>query len=300
MSSNVSGLAAMVGLNLGNSSGEDALSPELYPSIVQSTPFLLDLFNVHVKDKAEKVDTTLYVYLHKYQRVPWWSSVLSLPFKGIGWAVSLFREKEPEPAGPMKYNSFRLSKEQSEVAKALSDCIVLDVDKKTGVIQLAVTMQDPYISAVLTDTVVHNLQNYITDYRTRKARKDLDFAEKLYNEAKVAYTEKQEAYAAFADANQNIVRQTYMAEQERLQNEMNLAYGVYSQVAQQLQIAKAKVQEVTPVYTVIQPASIPLAPSKPRKVILLIGFIFLGGVGSIGWILFLKDFAKMWKKKTIK
>lgn len=61
-------LAAMAGFNLGSSSGEDALSPELYPDIVSSTPFLIGLFDVNVKDQAGKIDTTLYAYLGRHQR----------------------------------------------------------------------------------------------------------------------------------------------------------------------------------------------------------------------------------------
>ena len=99
-------------------------------------------------------------------------------------------------------------------------------------------------------------------------------------------------------ANQNIILLSYRAEQERLQNEMSLAYNVYTQVAQQLQMAKAKVQEITPVYTVVQPATVPLRPSKPSKPMILIGFVFLAGVGSVGWILFIKDLLKGWKKQT--
>ena len=97
---------------------------------------------------------------------------------------------------------------------------------------------------------------------------------------------------------QNIILLSYRAEQERLQNEMSLAYNVYTQVAQQLQMAKAKVQEITPVYTVVQPATVPLRPSKPSKPMILIGFVFLAGVGSVGWILFIKDLLKGWKKQT--
>ena len=92
---------------------------------------------------------------------------------------------------------------------------------------------------------------------------------------------------------------SYRAEQERLQNEMNLAYQVYTQVSQQLQMARAKVQEITPVYTVVQPATVPLQPAKPNKIMILIGFVFLAGVGSVGWILFVKDLLKGWKKQTI-
>ena len=173
-------------------------------------------------------------------------------------------------------------------------------DKKTGVTTLTVTMQDPLISAALTDTVMHCLQNYITDYRTNKARHDLAFTEKLFNEAQENYYEAQQKYARFMDGNQNIIMQSFRTEQERLQNEMNLAYGVFTQVSQQLQLAKAKVQEITPVYTVVQPATVPLRPAKPNKIMILIGFVFLAGVGSIGWILFVKDLLNGWKKQPEK
>ena len=289
-------LAAMAGINMGSSVGEDALYPDLYPDIVSSTPFLTELFDVKVKDDKEKIDTTLYAYLDEHQRAPWWSAIVSAPFKVLGWTISLFKDDEAEGSGVL--DPFRLTKEEANIAEALSKRIAVSVDKKTGVTTLTVTMQDPLISASLTDTVMCRLQNYITEYRTNKARHDLAFTEKLYIEAKNNYTEAQGKYASFVDANQNIILLSYRAEQERLQNEMNLAYNVYTQVAQQLQMAKAKVQEITPVYTVVQPATVPLRPSKPSKPMILIGFVFLAGVGSVGWILFVKDLLKGWKKQT--
>ena len=287
-------LAAMAGINMGSSVGEDALYPDLYPDIVSSTPFLTELFDVKVKDDKEKIDTTLYAYLDEHQRAPWWSAIVSAPFKVLGWTISLFKDDEAEGSGVL--DPFRLTKDEANIAEALSKRIAVSVDKKTGVTTLTVTMQDPLISASLTDTVMCRLQNYITEYRTNKARHDLAFTEKLYIEAK--NTEAQGKYASFVDANQNIILLSYRAEQERLQNEMNLAYNVYTQVAQQLQMAKAKVQEITPVYTVVQPATVPLRPSKPSKPMILIGFVFLAGVGSVGWILFVKDLLKGWKKQT--
>ena len=147
-------LAAMAGINLGTSSGEDALSPELYPDIVSSTPFLIELFDVKVKDQKAKVDTTLYAYLKEEQRSPWWSAIFSAPFKVLGWTLSLFKD-EPEE-GDAKLDPFRLTKDESAIADALSKRISVSVDKKTGVTTLSVTMQDPLISASLTDTVMHS------------------------------------------------------------------------------------------------------------------------------------------------
>lgn len=295
-SSNLGALAAMAGVNLRTSAGEDALSPELYPDIVSSTPFLTSLFDVRVQDGEAEIDTTLYVYLKDYQRAPWWGVITSAPFRAIGWVSSLFKDEAEEQGGAAELNPFHLTQEESNIANALSGRIAVDVDKKTGVTTLTVTMQDPLISASLTDTIMHSLQNYITDYRTNKARHDLAYMEKLYKEARQEYMEAQEKYARFADTNLDLNRLIYRAEQERLQNEMNLAFQVYTQVAQQLQMAKAKVQEITPVYTVVQPATVPLSAAKPSKMLILVAFVFLAGVVSVGWILFVKDFIQNWRK----
>lgn len=283
----LSSLAAMAGFNLNATSTADAIYPDLYPDIVTSTPFITGLFNVQVKDLDEEVDTTLYCYLNEHQRVPWWTLITSAPFKALGWVISLSTEEEKEDA---ILDPFHLTKEEADIAKELSERITVSVDKKTGVTTLSVTMQDARISACLTDTVVRRLQDYITEYRTTKARQDFQFQEKLFERKKKEYEKAQENYAKFADANKNIILLSYRAEQERLENEMRLAYQVYTSVAQQLQMAEAKVQEITPVYTIIEPATIPIKASKPRKTLMLLGIVFLTGLCCVSWILFGRDF----------
>ena len=290
-------LAAMAGINLGSSAGEDALSPELYPDIVKSTPFVLDLFNIGVD--YEKTSLSLYNYMLDEQKSPWWSTLIALPMKAVGGVLSLFKSDDSmDSLGKSEGKILQLSQEESQVIKSLADRISVSVDNKTGVTTLAVTMQDPYISAGVTDTVMHSLQNYITTYRTNKARHDLEFTIKLHDEAKEKYYEAQQRYARYVDGNRNVVLQSFRTEEERLQNEMNLAYSVYNQVAQQLQMSKAKVQEITPVYTVVQPAIVPLTPSKPSKLMILIGFVFLAGIASVGWVLFLRDWISELRKPS--
>ena len=260
---------------------------------MSSTPFVTGLFDVPVRNMDGEISTTLYDYMDEYQRVPWWSYIISAPFKALGWIVSLFKESEEEAE---KLDPFQLTKEQTDIVKALSSHIGVSVDKKTGVTTISVTMQDPRISACLTDTVVNRLQSYIIDYRTNKARKDFHFQEKLFERKKKEYEQAQENYAKFADANKNIILQSYRAEQVRLENEMNLAYQVYTSVAQQLQIAEAKVQEITPVYTIVEPATIPVKASKPSKALLLVGFVFFTGVVCVGWVLFGRSFLQTVEK----
>ena len=281
----LSALAGMAGINVNAGESSDALYPELYPDIVSSVGFTTELFPVSVEDEEGELKTTLYNYLKEEQRSPWWSAILSFPFKCIGWITSLFRDEEEENVG-QGIDPFRLTKDETGVVKMLNERISVSVDKKTSVITLSVTMQDPLISATMTDTVMQKLQNYITEYRTNKARHDLDFTQKLYDEAQKKYYVAQQAYADYVDMNQNISLRSVQTRQERLQNEMNLAYNLYNQTAQQLQLAKAKVQENTPVYTIVQAATVPLKASKPSKLMLLVGFVFLAGVMSVGWVLF--------------
>ena len=286
-------LASMAGINLGSSGGADAVFPELYPDIVASVPFIVHLFDVEVQDEKGELTTSTYDWLENHTRSPWWSAVIRLPFKALGWVRSLFSDNEESGAGR---DTFRLTRDENEIAKALSERISVMVDKKTSVVTLSVTMQDPLVSAMLTDTVMRNLQRYVTEYRTDKARNDLEFTQRLFDESQSSYYAAQERYARYMDANQNIVLRSVRTEQERLQNEMNLAYQVYTQMAQQLQLAKAKVQEATPVYAVVQPATVPLRPSKPSKMMILAGFIFLGGAAAAGWILFGRDLLRSFRQ----
>lgn len=290
----LSSLASLAGISLNTSSGADAIYPELYPDIVSSTPFLTGLFNIPVQSMDGGINTTLYDYMDEHQRSAWWTYVISAPFDALGWVISWFKEVEENEE---RFDPFHLTKEQMAIVKTLNGLIGVAVDKKTGVATISVTMQDARISACLTDTVVNRLQSYIIDYRTNKARKDFQFQEQLFERKKKEYEQAQTNYAKFTDANKNIILQSYRAEQVRLENEMNLAYQVYTSVAQQLQIAEAKVQEITPVYTIVEPATIPVKASKPNKAILLIGFVFLTGMGSVVWILLGQDFVRSLRKK---
>ncbi len=279
---NMGTLAAMAGINLGSMNSEDAIGPDLYPQIINSTPFLVDLFKVKVVSLDTTIQTTLYDYMEDYQKKAWWGHVMSFPFK----LLKLFSKNKEKENDEIDY--FKLTRKQLDLTKMLKKRISSDVDNKNGTIFLSVKMQDPLISAMLANVVKDNLQKYIVNYRTNKARQDLYFAETLFEEAKEKYYIAQQAYATYTDGNLNVVKARYQAEADRLENEMELAYNVYNQVAQQLQLAKVKVQEITPIYTVIQPAVVSVNAASPNKLLILICMVFFAIVLSSGWIL-LKD-----------
>jgi uncharacterized protein involved in exopolysaccharide biosynthesis len=58
-------------------------------------------------------------------------------------------------------------------------------------------------------------------------------------------------------------------------------------MAQVLTQAKLKVQDQTPVFTVIEPAKVPLIKSKPKGMIIAMGLMFVGAFVGVG-VVFLK------------
>lgn len=287
-----SGLASMAAFFRGGSVGADspdALNATLAPDIVASTPFLLELFNARVVSQDKQIDTTFTAYLDE-QKSSWIGYVLKAPGMAIGGIKSLFTDEEEEKKDTIQNGAIELNEKDAAKLSNLRQTIKVESDKKTGITTLTVTLQDPKITATIADTVVSKLQQYISAYRTRKAKEDCQYLEMLYKERQQEYYAAQQRYARYVDANSNVVFQSTMAERERLQNDMNLAYQVYSQVAQQLQVARAKVQEEKPVFAVVEPAVVPLNPSGTSRKIIVLGFIFLAVAFTGAWKLWGKTY----------
>lgn len=289
------GLASLASSFLGGSMGNspDALNAALSSEIVASTPFLLELFDTRVQTLDGELDTTLAAYLDE-QRGSWLGAVLSAPGRVIGAIKGLFTE---EADTVTMLNPFQLTKEESQKVGALRKSITADIDKKTGITTLSVTLQDPKVTAIVADSVVTKLQQYIINYRIAKAKEDCAYLEQLYKERQQEYYEAQQRYARYVDANKSLVLQSVRTEQERLQNDMNLAYQVYSQVAQQLQVARAKIQEEKPVFAVVEPATVPLQPSGTSRKVILVGIVFLAVCCTAAWKLLGQEYWQQLKSK---
>ena len=294
-SSGLSALASSFGVNLGSRAGgmgSEALFPTLYPDLMNSTDFKTSLFDVPVtiegnKKKGEKDRTmSYYDYLCKEQKKPWWSSAIGGTMKAI---KGLFSKPKPKPEEKENLDPFRLTKKQTAVVKAINSLVVCDVDKKTMVITINVTDQNAVICATMADTVKTRLQNFITEYRTSKVRVDLEYNQKIYKESKARYDKARRMYADFVDHNQDIMLESVRQRQTELENEMQLQYNAYQQVAAQLLAAEAKVQEETPAFTTLQSATVPVVKAGPKRAQMCLIFAFLAFLGTTVWILYKED-----------
>ncbi len=287
--SGLTGLAAsFLGGSAGIGSSVDALNVSLSSDIVSSTPFLLELLNMQViVDKGET--KTLSDYL-KTESSPWWSYIIGLPNMVIRGTKNLLADKEELSTEKRQQGGIvALTKKEKEQIDVLKKNIMAAIDKKTAITNISVTLQNPIIATVVADSVVHKLQEYIIGYRTSKVKEDCAYLERLFKERQQEYYATQKKYADYIDSHDNLILQSVRTEQERFQNDMNLAYHIYSQVANQLQVSRAKVQEEKPVFAVVEPAVVPLKPSGMGLKIYVLLFVFLSVFGTLVWVLFGKS-----------
>ena len=291
-SGNLSSMAALLGLGAVQiGSGTDAMNISLFPEICKSTPFLVDLLDVPLTSYVSEAQLEQGVNPHQTTVYKHFSEE-DVVKKGLAkWRYELAQKKHPEKPYTGVSDPTELTPKQAKVVKALSQSISADVDNKTGVTTVSVIMDDRMMAKQLADTVCTRLQAYVSDYRTKKATADYDYYSQLAEEARQDLVKAQAAYAASVDYDRSVILQSATAVKERLRNEATLANQLYSQMVQQRELARAKIQEDRPVYAVVQPAVLPQKPMNSRvKRVLMWGFI--GGFLAVAWYGFGADFFK--------
>ena len=267
-------LAGLAGVDLGGMGGTDAVRPDLYPNILQSTPFLMDVMNMKV-------------YASKYKRTMVMSKFME-ENENQALATRLFGKSDEKDKDAFVVNpttipleTIRLDKKQDELIKEFQKRIGTTLDKKTGVISIAVKMQDPVIAATIVRYAQDYLTKYVVTYRTEKTLKDIKFLGDRLNEAKRRYDNALYSYSSYQDRNKGLFLNIAKDEGKKLQYEVDLSYNLYSELAKQLEEAKIKVHRETPIFKVLEPAQIPVKKSEPKRSVMVLGFAFLGLILSM-------------------
>lgn len=279
-------LASTFGFNMNNVQTHDAFHPELYPDLIATNPFIVDLFDVRVKTIDGEIDTDYYTYLTKHQA----KTFYKIPFNWLKKQIrNLVSPKEERPSsggsGGSRFNPFMLSEETNQVVEMVRSLISCSVDKKTFVITISVEDQDPLICAAMADSVRVRLQDFITKYRTSKARIDMNYYKQLTDSAQTEYQTALAKYSAYSDAHQNSILQAFLSERDELENEVGMRLNAYTTMAAQYEAAKAKVQESTPAFTVLKPASVPIKAARPKRMIFVAAMLVLVTMGTTAYLL---------------
>lgn len=279
--SQISSLAASFGFSFAKG-GNDAISPTLYPDLFKSTGFLVSLLDIEVTTSDGEETMDYYTYMATRQKEnPW-----KVPTKKLKKFIHYIATGEPEPAVSKidSIDAFRLNRFDTGVIKSISEKIRCSVDKKTNVITLSITAQDPLIAATLAVEIEKRLQTFITDYRTKKSRIDYDYYTQLTDSASQAYSEALEAHSTYADSH---LHTTWTREQNMLkylQGEVNMKSSIYTAMNSRKEAAMAKLQDHTPVFTTIRTATVPAKPAGPKRMIFVASMLMLATIVMLLWM----------------
>ena len=286
-------LAALAGIDMGMQTAASDLSPLVYPEIVNSVPYRLELMHapLHYKKCDHPISMFDYAlsgiekpgvffYIKKYTiGLP---SVIINAIRGpkpdvvYGYATSSADTVEIRPVV--------VTANEQKMLDVFGRIVSLDVNKKEGYLTLTVNGVEPVQTAELAIKAQQLLQDLLTRFRVEKSESELTYIQARYDEVKKEYDYYQEQLAIIKDRTKNVMNSRDEIEKERIQAKYNVSNAIFNEMAKQLEQAKMQVKRDTPVYAVIQPVTIPMKPSNSRAKTLIV-WTFLGFIVGCGIVL---------------
>lgn len=274
-----------MGSDMSNSS-EPTIRPDLYPNVLESVPFALDLLEQPVFSKQLNSKTTLQEFINKTGTVSFLDKVSNF------FTIKNEEEKEDKPVAKSTIPAIQLTKEQDGLVKAVQGSVTSTYDKKTGILTIKVTEPDPIVAASVAQLSLSYLTNYITAYRTDKARNRVVFLKQQVQEARQRYQNAEYTLSSYRDRNRSVYLNTAKLDEQRLQADYLLEQSVYNDLAKQLEQAKIKIEEETPTFKTLDPPIVPLQKSGPRRTFIMVGFSVVGIIITLILVLTLRMIRK--------
>lgn len=310
---NLGNLASIVGVNMGTTvMTEGNISIAIYPQILNSLPFVREIMETPITvEKSNGKEITLYkYYTHKeYKKADVLAVVKKYTIGLPSILVSALRPSQKAQEVTVHTTTpamdstsiLKISRQEQAVYNAIKNSIQYEFNTKEGVIKLGYTFPEPIAAASISEQLHKSLEKYVVNYKTEKVQENLAFVEQSYEEARKDFLRKQSDLAAFQDSNRGLITATGRATETRLRGEYDIAFTIYNELAKQREQAQLSVKEEKPVLTIVNPVVVPLKESAPNKTKILVVFLLLGLIVSMGWVLvkpFIEDIREEVKKTS--
>ena len=282
----IGGLAALAGINLGSVGQQSSISPTLYPQILTNISFQKELLETLITIEGQDNKITYKEYYTNVYSPSVLSSIKKYTIGLPGVLIGLLKSDKTSNEKPKNNDSLpQITEDDKKLIELLLEQLSMEVNDKDGYIGLSTTMPEARAAAELTQKAQELLEQYVIDFKIEKSSSELDFIKNRYQEKEQEFQKIQQKLALYTDRNQNVNSARAKMELMLLQSEYDLAYGVYSELAKQLETQELKVKEDTPIFTILQPVFVPLEKTGPKRSLILIIYTFLGFVLSIGYLL---------------
>jgi LPS O-antigen subunit length determinant protein (WzzB/FepE family) len=296
-------LASLAGINIGGGVNSEEISPELYPQIVSSIPFQLELLDTPLTIEGQAGPVSYSAYYESIYSPGLLSNIKKYTVGLPGVLISLVRSTSEnfEASAVVKESQLiSISGKEYRLIKGLERQISVAVNDKEGFVSISATLPEAIASAQVALKTQQLLQEYALQFKTQKSIEQLRYIEERYAEKQKAFNEIKIDLARFQDQNTGINTALGRTKLLQLESEYELAFTVYSELAKQLETQLLQVKKDTPLFTVLKPVTIPNGKSAPKKALIIVVYLFLGFVSSVGFVFGRKawaGFKKEWVSK---
>ena len=271
--SNLKGLAALAGVNIGNTNTGMELSPMLYSKIIESAPFKKALLNQPVPYLQDSIPFKNYLM----QQPTGFGNTLYKYTLGLPSTISgALATKKPTPINST--NLEILTDSDFELFKQLETIISIQVNDKDGYIQLNTQLNNPLVAAQITKKAELLLQQTIIALKTKQSQENYTYIQAQYQEKKQLLENAQNQLARFKDRNLGINSFQFSNQQTRLETNLQIATSVFQTVTSQLEEVKLQLVKDTPIFSVLQPVVVPNQKSAPKRGLIVFVWVFLGAI----------------------
>ena len=150
-----------------------------------------------------------------------------------------------------------------------------------GYVIISARLENSTYSTILVNNVKNIIQESIILYETQYYRKILNSTLNVHNMKKNEFEIIQNKLSEFKDKNQKISSSIFSNELFKLQNEFDLKKMIFQNIALQLEESKIKLEEVTPIFTIIKNPKIPIDKDSPNRSLIVIFYAIIGFLISL-------------------
>lgn len=168
---------------------------------------------------------------------------------------------------------------------------MIDFTAQMGFFHIDVTTDEAKFSKDLADTLLVELDKIQRGFREQKVNEKINFIDKKILIAKSELESIEEQLKTFRERNRNVENSpSLLLTQERLQRDVQVQTGIFLTLKQQLEVAKIEEVQKSSFVQILDPPSIPIKESNPKKRSI---YIFGGLVGlflGIGYAFIIEYF----------
>ncbi len=254
-----SDLASMIGINIGEVGGT-----EIYKSLVTSETVLTPvIYSKYITNEfPDSVNLIEYFEIEDYN---------------------------DEPAELRRRNRFL------DIKEILLESIVTELDKKTKILTLKVTMPESKLSADVANKIVWSLDQYLRNKTKFHAREQRIYLEKRIAQVKDSLFIAEERLKSFRERNRVIQNSpSLILEQQRLLRDVEILQTVYAELNKHLELAKIEEVKDTPILNLVEYAQEPVIKAGPPKLLILVFVMLLSLITSLLYVIFYPRYKKIY------